>query len=100
LLGWEPKHHLKDELPGMVAAIMDDPIGWYKANGVTPPGWFAAAGKLGKNPEELSPRHESELRNEHRANRWAHFVNMALGTWLVTQPALINIAEPLLRWSR
>ena len=99
LLGWEPKHRLKDELPRMVAAFKDDPIGWYEANGVTPPGWFAAAGKLGKNPEELSTRHEAELRNEHCANRWVHFVNMGLGTWLVTQPALINVAEPLLRWS-
>ena len=49
LLGWEPKHRLKDELPRMVVAFKDDPIGWYEANGVTPPGWFAAAGKLGKN---------------------------------------------------
>lgn len=53
LLGWEPKHRLRDELPGMVAALKDDPIGWYEVNGVSPPGWFAAAGKLGENPEEL-----------------------------------------------
>jgi nucleoside-diphosphate-sugar epimerase len=99
LLGWEPKHRLKDELPGMVAALKSDPIGWYEANGVTPPGWFAVAGTLGKNPEELATRQETELRTEHRANRWAHFVNVGLGTWLVTQPALIGLAEPLLRWS-
>ena len=99
LLGWEPKHRLKNELPSMVATFKHDPIGWYEANGVTPPGWFGAAGKLGKNPEELSTRHEAQLRNEHTANRWAHFVNIGLGTWLVTQPALINVGDPLLRMS-
>lgn len=99
LLGWKPLHRLKVELPRIVAAFKDDPIGWYKANGITPPAWFSAAGKLGENPEELSTRHEARLRAEHRANRWAHFVNIGLGTWLVTQPALINVGEPLLRWS-
>ena len=99
LLGWEPQRRLKDELPRIVAAFKDDPIGWYEANGVTPPAWFSAAGKLGENPEELSTRHEAQLRTEHRANRWAHFVNMGLGTWLITQPTLINVGEPLLRWS-
>ncbi|WOH53259.1 NAD-dependent epimerase/dehydratase family protein [Bradyrhizobium sp. sBnM-33] len=99
LLGWEPRHRLKDVLPRIVADFKNDPIGWYKANGVTPPAWFSAAGKLGENPEELSVRHEAQVRAEHMANRWAHFVNMGLGTWLVTQPPLINVSEPLLRWS-
>lgn len=90
---------MKDELPRIVAAFRADPIGWYKANRVTPPAWFSAAGMLGKNPEELSVRHEAQVGAEHRANRWAHFVNIGLGTWLVTQPSLINVGEPLLRWS-
>ena len=41
----------------------------------------------------------AQVRREHRANRWAHFVNIGLGTWLLTQPPLINVQEPLLRWS-
>ena len=32
LLGWEPRHRLKDELPRMVAALKNDPAGWYKTN--------------------------------------------------------------------
>ncbi|MEO5972565.1 MAG: NAD(P)-dependent oxidoreductase, partial [Sphingomicrobium sp.] len=32
LLGWEPKHHLRDTLPVMVAALKRDPQAWYKAN--------------------------------------------------------------------
>ena len=99
LLDWEPQHRLKDELPRIVGALKADPIAWYKANSVTPPGWFKAAGKLGKNPEELSTRHEARFRDEYRANRWAHFINMGLGTWLVTQPTLINVGEPGLRRS-
>jgi hypothetical protein len=36
---------------------------------------------------------------EHSETRWAHFVNFMLGTWLLTQPPLIGVAEPLLRWT-
>ena len=99
LLGWEPRHRLKDELPRLVAALKNDPAGWYEANGVTPPAWISKADDLGKNPEKLRARHEAQVRTEHGANRWAHFVNMGLATWLITQPLLINIEEPLLRWS-
>ena len=31
LLGWEPRHRLKDELPKLVAALRTDPVAWYKA---------------------------------------------------------------------
>ena len=99
LLGWEPRHRLKDELPRLVAALKNDPAGWYETNGVTPPAWLSNADELGKNPEKLRSRHEAQVRTEQRANRWAHFVNMGLGTWLITQPLLINVEEPLLRWS-
>ncbi|WP_201860725.1 NAD-dependent epimerase/dehydratase family protein [Microvirga soli] len=36
LLGWEPKHSLRDTLPKMVAALKRDPIGWYKVNKLNP----------------------------------------------------------------
>ena len=32
LLGWEPKHRLRDTLPTMVAALKRDPQAWYIAN--------------------------------------------------------------------
>lgn len=99
LLDWEPRHRLKDELPRLVAALKNDPAGWYETNGVTPPAWISKADDLGKNPEKLRARHEAQVRTEHRANRWAHFVNMGLGTWLITQPLLIHVEEPLLRQS-
>jgi nucleoside-diphosphate-sugar epimerase len=37
LLGWEPKHALKDALPRMIAALQSNPRAWYDANGLTPP---------------------------------------------------------------
>ena len=85
LLGWEPQHHLKNELPELVATLKGDPAGWYEANKVTPPEWIGDAADLGKDPETLRTRHESRIKSEHADGRWAHFVNMGLGTWLVTQ---------------
>ena len=99
LLDWEPKHRLQDELPGIVRSLKSDPLLWYKTNGIAPPLWFGAASAIGENPEELSARHRERRRAEHEAYRWAHFLNIGLGTWLVTQPLLINVEEPLLRVS-
>ena len=99
LLGWEPKHRLKNELPAMVAALKRDPPACYQANGVPVPAWVSEAADLGRNAERLRAQHESRLRSEHRSNRWAHFVNIGLGTWLLTQPLLIHVQEPWLRWS-
>jgi nucleoside-diphosphate-sugar epimerase len=99
LLGWEPKHRLQDDLPRIVASLKSNPIGWYRANGIAAPLWFDAAGRLGENPDELTARHTAQVNSEHRANRWAHFVNMGLATWLITQPMLIDVGEPLLRLS-
>ena len=99
LLGWEPRHRLMDELPKMVGALREDPAAWYEANHVEPPIWISRADELGHNPEQLRVRHEAQLRAEHGANRWAHFANIGLATWLITQPLLLNIGEPLLRWS-
>lgn len=97
LLGWEPRHRLKDELPGMVRAFKADPAAWYERNGIDPPDWLATARALGHDTGDLVLRHGALLKRELGANRWAHFVNFGLGTWLVTQPALIAVSEPGLR---
>jgi len=99
LLGWEPRHSFKDELPELVRSLTDDPPGWYRRNGVTPPHWVSAAGAAGENPETLRQQHQVQLTAELGDNRWPHFVNIALGSWLFTQPLLIHVQEPLLRWS-
>ena len=99
LLGWEPRHRFKEELPDLVRALKDDPPGWYRRNGVTPPHWVSAAGDAGEDPEALRQRHRQKFSAEFSDNRWPHFVNIALGSWLFTQPLLIHVQEPLLRWS-
>jgi nucleoside-diphosphate-sugar epimerase len=99
LLGWQPRHRLKDELPALVASLKEDPAGWYDRNGIAPPARVAQARQIGRNAEDLRSRHEALMRSQHGGSRWAHFVNMGLGTWLLTQPPLIAVESPLLRWS-
>jgi nucleoside-diphosphate-sugar epimerase len=99
LLGWEPRHSFNDELPRLVQALKDDPSNWYRRNGVTPPHWVTAASEAGVDPDSLRQQHQKQFAAELSDNRWPHFVNIALGSWLFTQPLLIHVQEPLLRWS-
>jgi nucleoside-diphosphate-sugar epimerase len=93
LLGWVPGHRLKTELPGMVAVLKNDPLRWYEANGITPPDWLVQAAEEGFRPGELRERHECQLKKEHRRWRWAHFLNIGFGTWLLTQPPLAGVED-------
>jgi nucleoside-diphosphate-sugar epimerase len=99
LLGWEPRHRLIDWLPRLVDGLKKDPLAWYERNGVPPPAWVSDADDLGRNPQKLRARHEARSKTELGANRWAHFVNLCLATWLLTQPLLIDVQEPWLRRS-
>lgn len=99
MLGWRPRHRLADELPAMVADLKQDPAAWYADNKVTPPAWLAEADALDKDPDRLRIRHENAIRSDHAANRWTHFANLGFATWLVTQPLLVDVTEPALRWS-
>ncbi len=93
LLGWEPRHRLADELPAMVASLKADPAAWYAANGVTAPGWITPGG----NADALRTDHEARRKAEHGQWRWAHMVNIGLGSWLLTQPLIVGVKEPGLR---
>jgi nucleoside-diphosphate-sugar epimerase len=94
LLGWEPKHHLKDELPAIIAEMKRAPVAWYRRHKITPADWAATAYEAGINSEILRARYESARRSEHGRFRWAHFVNIALGTWLLTSPPLLGTETP------
>lgn len=37
LLGWEPKHRLRNTIPDMIRRLRDDPQRWYEANGIPVP---------------------------------------------------------------
>ena len=96
-LGWNPKHRLEDSLPAMVAELKRDPAAWYERHKLKPPEWIAEAKEIGLSAGDLAQRAQALVKREVSANRWAHFTNIALGTWLVTQPALIAVDEPGLR---
>ena len=99
LLGWEPKHRIKDTLPKIIAALKRDPKAWYEKNDLKPPPFVTEAHEAGKHPERLRAEHEARLIRQHRQFRWAHFVIIALGIWLVFQPPLIGVQEPWLALS-
>ena len=99
LLGWEPRHHLADELPAIVRALKDDPAGWYEANKISPPAFVEEAEGAGRHPEALRSDYEDWRRAAHAKTRWAHFVNIALGCWILVQPVIVEVREPLLFWS-
>ncbi|MGE3745562.1 MAG: NAD-dependent epimerase/dehydratase family protein [Sphingomonadaceae bacterium] len=99
LLGWEPRHRLADALPLIVATLKQDPAGWYEANRITAPPFVSEAEQVGHDPEELRVRHEQWRRAAHADMRWAHFVNIALGCWILVQPVIVEVQEPALFWS-
>lgn len=99
LLGWEPQHRLTDKLPLIVAALKEDPAGWYEENRIVAPAFVSEAEEAGRDPEELRVHHEQWRRNAHAETRWAHFINIALGCWILVQPVIVEVREPALFWS-
>lgn len=113
LLDWEPRHNLADELPLMVQDLKADPVAWYAANAVVAPGWISNSAQIetdktsetsaqpeqpvapvgDDNPDVMRSRYDAQRQAEHGEWRWAHFVNIGLGSWLLTQPLLIEITE-------
>lgn len=90
LLDWQPTHRIEDKLGDIVATLKDDPLGWYTANGITPPAWLRAADQRGANPEKVRETHEAEYRAQHHDGLWARWANMGLGVWLMTSPPLLG----------
>lgn len=99
LLGWTPRHRLADALPAIIATLKQDPAVWYKANRIPAPDFVTEAAQAGHDPEELRASHEDWYRAAHADNRWAHFVNIALGFWILVQPVIVEVGEPALFWS-
>lgn len=99
LLGWTPRHRLADALPAIIATLKQDPAVWYKANRIPAPDFVTEAAQAGHDPEELRASHEDWYRAAHADDRWAHFVNIALGFWILVQPVIVEVGEPALFWS-
>ncbi|HEY3077744.1 MAG TPA: vitamin K epoxide reductase family protein [Burkholderiales bacterium] len=94
LLGWEPKHSLRDALPVMLSALKRDPEAWYRANkldaarvaGVSAP-------KEVSHPMPAMKVHAKMMAAQRRQTLWAHFVTILLGAWLLTSPALFGLFD-------
>ena len=97
-LGWKPAHRLRDELPEMVRELRTDPIAWYERHTIPKPDWLEAAKNEHPSPDAMRREHEGRCKIEHSDNRWVHLLNIALGSWLFSQPLLINVQEPALRY--
>jgi len=93
LLDWSPQHRLRDALPGMVRALKRDPLGWYKAHRLVPPPWLETAKEEDVDAARIYAEHDAERREAHYRTQWAHFVNIGLGAWLVTSPAILGYAD-------
>jgi nucleoside-diphosphate-sugar epimerase len=99
LLGWRPRRSIRATLPKIIQALKDDPIAWYRDNGITPPRWLESAAEQVEDPEALRAGQEARYRAEHRRSIWAHFLNLGLGTWLITAPATLGYQSQALVWS-
>ena len=55
LLDWQPTHAILETLPKIVQALKDDPLGWYRANGITPPPWLETAARPSRIPKRCAP---------------------------------------------
>jgi hypothetical protein len=64
LLGWEPKHSLRDTLPKMIPALKADPFAWYRENELKPPLWLRELSPMGDPTKEIEPHELMRLGEE------------------------------------
>lgn len=93
LLGWRPQHRLREVLPRITAQLKADPLGWYTAHKLAPPAWLAVAHDEDEDPARLVAEHDHAQRAAFYATQWAHFVNIALGAWLMASPATLGYPD-------
>lgn len=90
LLHWEPKHSLREALPAIVKELKADPLSWYKRNKLTPAEWIETMSAQSEPAEQFMEAYNRSMRDERRQNLWAYFLNMAMGTWLMTSPPILG----------
>lgn len=99
LLDWEPQEKIANKLPVLIDMLREDPLGWYRANGITPPPWMEAADDRVDDAETLRARHEREYREQHYRNLWGSWANAGLGLWLLTSPPLLGYDDSFMAFS-
>ena len=66
ILGWAPKHSLRDTLPKMIPALKADPLAWYRENEIKPPLWLRELAPAGDSTKEMEPHELMRLGEEVR----------------------------------
>ncbi|UTF61731.1 vitamin K epoxide reductase family protein [Gilvimarinus sp. DA14] len=92
-LDWQAEHRLDSRLEILIENLKKDPLGWYKANGITPTDDMLGAAEKQQNPDKMLQRFDAERRQQHRQSLWAPFLNMGLGAWLITSPPVMGYAD-------
>jgi len=93
LLDWEPKHSLRDALPAIIKELKADPLSWYKRNKLTPAEWIETMSAQSEPADQFLEAYNQSMRDERRQNLWAHFLNMSMGTWLMTSPPILGYQD-------
>ncbi|WP_207384206.1 vitamin K epoxide reductase family protein [Legionella nagasakiensis] len=96
-LRWAPKHAIKETLPKIINHLKQDPKRWYQENGLTLPDWMKAL--KDKQLDKIRARYETNFRQQHQQNLWAHFLNIGMGFWLLTSPVMFEYQSPFLMFS-
>lgn len=87
-LDWQPNHQIQESLPKIIKDLKSDPENWYENNQIPVPDWIKAIHH--KNPEKIRKAYEKEFCKTHQSFLWAHFLNIALGFWLLSSPATLG----------
>jgi nucleoside-diphosphate-sugar epimerase len=96
LLGWEPRHALRDMLPKIMEGLRADPLGWYRDNKITPPEWLETIAEQSRPTDRLLEDYNRSLREQHSQSLWAHFLNMGFGAWLMSSPPILGYQEQMM----
>lgn len=90
LLDWVPDHFILNVLPDMISRLKDDPEKWYAANGITLPRELKAEAEVTDDLTALRAEHDARAKADHAAHRWAYFLCMALGSWVIVSPPMLG----------
>jgi len=66
ILGWKPKHSVRDTLPKMIPALKADPLAWYRENDIKPPLWLRELASSVDQAKEIEPHELMRLGEEVR----------------------------------
>lgn len=114
LLDWKPKHSLRRTLPRIIEALQADPEAWYQSNKLNPAtiadkapavlgapeAEAASAGAAGTQHGDGKPdpsamqQHRKDMRDMHFQMQWVHWLNLALGAWLLASPFAFGLFDP------